>query len=554
MPIDVSNIKSEQDSQDSGTAASGADAPRMFADTKKFVDNTGPIKSDVPDIGGWKGTNWLLGKTPGERTFNLLDWWGIGYVANSVISIWAADSARQGFLWPYFKNLNHWFANMPPFRKGDVFTRAEAAGLDRFLDKARDYIYEGKKLEGADVTPFQPERPEVIKKFLENKYGNAEDPGYKKAHNAIFKSTSEAEGSSGKEPGAKKMLYRELRRAKLDDVFGAITDHDHFFQKYNEHFDVESLPKLQGAKTATEKFEALTERMKELKQSRANAKLMTGFFMLSVGGWALMLPIKWLEDRKAGIVKYFDDRYERKHNLSEREKESIQIRHDEIAKEPPQTYASVLSARLFTYPMVIAAYLALGPGKGESWLSKAAFKEYPGTDHWMDKAATKTEALLNGKAENSGFIQSLRNRLYKNSDHREHRYYLRKNELHKRFAALDGETRLHKIVQDTFTETVYSLGMVTLTFIGSRITAPFFGKSKREQHDSPPAPAAAPATPAPAAPHVPTQDASGLVAQNDAEKPTTRVTAPDALATWMSQQKVGTERVKSTGNPEPARA
>lgn len=520
----------------------------------QLIDNKGPIKSDLADVGGWRVTNQLLGKTPGERTFNLLDWWGIGYVGNSIISIWAGDSARQGVLWAPFKRMNHWFANMKPWRKRDEkFTKEEAAKLDLFLDKARDYIYEAKK--GADekpLDPYEPERPDAIKGFLKNKYGEGTE--YNDAVKAIFESEPEKINGTGKTPGRQKTLYRELRRADIDKVFGAITNHDEFFALNKEHFTTPALPKIQSMEKASDKFKTLVEDTLSLKKSRQSAKLMTGFFMLSAGGWALMLPIKWLEDKKAGMVKYFDDRYERKHTLSEAEKETIQARHDELAKEPPQTYASVLSARFVSYPLIIASYLALGPKNQDSWLGKA-FKSYPGTDHWSEVAATKTQGFLKKNGVTRNMTDAAERNLYRSSDSREKRYFLTDDPLHKRFAARKGGSRLHSLIQDTFTETLYSLWMVTSTFVASRVTAAVLGgsKDKGQHHLSP-----ASASPAPL-PVVPSQDqqfapeATQLVAA-DPQKPTTRVSTPDALSTWMAKQKPAPERVSAPAGSEPARA
>ena len=72
---------------------------------KEALKSKSVIDSNVPDVGGFKYSNKILGKTPGERAFNLLDWYGIGYGLNSAISIWAGDQARQGIFWPAFKKV-----------------------------------------------------------------------------------------------------------------------------------------------------------------------------------------------------------------------------------------------------------------------------------------------------------------------------------------------------------------------------------------------------------------------------------------------------------------
>lgn len=549
------------DNAQSGANSPGIGVPSVdtFATNQNLMDSKGPIKSDLADVGGWRVTNQLLGKTPGERAFNLLDWYGLGYVGNSIISLWAGDAARTGVLWVPFKRMNHWFANMAPWRKREIsdkpYSLAEAEKLDLFLDRVREHISAS---------------PELVKQTLQNKQKELPE-AERLTEEALNKKVSTLFEDN---KVSRRDLYRTVRRGRLEHTFEAFNDADKesFFSKYAQEFrsldNAESSPLAKLSEKATKLgkpagehfFDTFAKDAISLKKSRHNAKLMTGFFMLSAGGWALMLPIKWLEDKKAGIVKYFDDRYERKHNLTEAQKETIQARHNELANEPPQTYASVLTARFLSYPLIIASYLALGPAKTEfkgkiesqSWLARV-IPGYKGTDHYAGKFAGKTYEAV----KDLEITKSAVKRLGANTDIREKNYYDSGSVLHKRYAGMSGEKRLTSIIGDTFTETVYSLWMVTCTFVASRVTAAVLGGKGHTDasggHSNP----VIPVTPVPAIPPAEPQttpESDGLLASAEPQKPTNRVTTPDALATWMAQQKPAHDRAALPHGTAPARA
>lgn len=101
------------------------------------------------------------------------------------------------------------------------------------------------------------------------------------------------------------------------------------------------------------------------------AKGSTMFVTLGLGGWAMMAPIKWLEDhreRNAARIDTFLGTTPPDPGL--------------VAAEVPQTWSSVLQGRLMSWGLSYAAFAAMGPaatGKVSDWFA--------------DKAARATLAL-----------------------------------------------------------------------------------------------------------------------------------------------------------------
>lgn len=88
------------------------------------------------------------------------------------------------------------------------------------------------------------------------------------------------------------------------------------------------------------------------------------FLTLGMGGNALMAPIKWLEDNRQKNACRID-------KLLGTTPENPEL----VADEPPQSWKSVLSGRMFSWGMSYAAFLAMGPkitGALSNWFGKKA--------------------------------------------------------------------------------------------------------------------------------------------------------------------------------------
>lgn len=80
------------------------------------------------------------------------------------------------------------------------------------------------------------------------------------------------------------------------------------------------------------------------------AKGSTMFVTLGMGGWAMMAPIKWLEDNREKNAAKID-------NFLGTNPPNKQL----IAEEIPQTWGSVMQGRLLSWAMSYAAFAAMGP-------------------------------------------------------------------------------------------------------------------------------------------------------------------------------------------------
>ena len=86
---------------------------------------------------------------------------------------------------------------------------------------------------------------------------------------------------------------------------------------------------------------------------------------LLVGGWAVMVPMKLMEDRKEKIVKSLDKMYYGENAESD---PVVKKSHDAIAREPEQTWVSILGSRTIA---MIPFYMAIGLfWRNTSWLAQ----------------------------------------------------------------------------------------------------------------------------------------------------------------------------------------
>lgn len=91
-----------------------------MADAKEAPQNT-PTTAQAEALAAYKATH--NGKTPpstkGEKLFNALDYWGLGWIANAVISIYWADAAEHTYAQPMQNRITNFFARRWPFKKTD---------------------------------------------------------------------------------------------------------------------------------------------------------------------------------------------------------------------------------------------------------------------------------------------------------------------------------------------------------------------------------------------------------------------------------------------------
>lgn len=83
----------------------------------------------------------MLGKTPGERDFNLKSWFGIGLGANSLLSLAVATHAKGGRPQPFFERVYTAVGNAWPTRWGKPkFTPEDVFQANDFLGKVKTAV------------------------------------------------------------------------------------------------------------------------------------------------------------------------------------------------------------------------------------------------------------------------------------------------------------------------------------------------------------------------------------------------------------------------------
>ncbi len=80
--------------------------------TNQTTQASDPLSAYKAEHGG-KGPK----ATRGEKLFNALDYYGLGWVANAIVSVYAADAAKHTYAQPTQTKLTQWFGNRWPFNK-----------------------------------------------------------------------------------------------------------------------------------------------------------------------------------------------------------------------------------------------------------------------------------------------------------------------------------------------------------------------------------------------------------------------------------------------------
>ncbi len=118
------------------------------------------------------------------------------------------------------------------------------------------------------------------------------------------------------------------------------------------------------------------------------ATLFTGGTIVSV------LPIKWLEDNKARLVKKFDHWFYGK-EIAEKDPDIVAA-HKEMEALPQQTWGSVFSSRLIAFAATLGTALVMG--SNESPLARATGESIDRRStqfgRWMDKTLNKNNPAI----------------------------------------------------------------------------------------------------------------------------------------------------------------
>ena len=393
-----------------------------------------------------------LPSTTGEKIFDFMDWYGIGWLFNAGISVVAADYVTNKGGAYAFDKLADSAKDLRVFRVGEIKTAPQAiAGAKAFKDLGDMFRDEVAKAHEADA--FNPSNEKHAEAFTAKV-------------DSVFKTLKEH-----------KSLIKE---GKIPDEITALA----------QKASVEPLALLHGAEEVL---------------SKSKSKSMLTLLSLMSGGFALMAPIKIAEDHKEQIVSKIDDMLGKK-DKSIDEQAHIEARHKQLASEPNQTWGSVMIGRVAALTPIITFNTLLG-SKDNILAKKGDFK---GVDHAFDLAGEKIAdgirwamptASKNIEAkfqsDNVQLVEDVKNKIVKADlpkalvegksaaaiDKQEQLIASVEEMAGKASKAFEmsGARRMNKIAGYAVADVTYSLVAATATMFASKAIAPLFDKGGRKE-------------------------------------------------------------------------
>ncbi len=210
----------------------------------------------------------------------------------------------------------------------------------------------------------------------------------------------------------------------------------------------------------------------EIGKARGQARSVLSLLFLMSGGFILMAPIKWLEDRKKPTVEWLDDRFNKPRNKEE--EAQIKARHDYIEKhEPKQSWESILKGRVYALVPILGAHFMLNKpySAGTKQINRLLGTRWKGIDQSSANAAEALHRLsrthlpetVKATEESLGAAtreaEAIANRAAAPT----------KNPLP--FEQVDGKTRFQNIIDFSIQDIFYSLVAASMTFLFSKSIA-----------------------------------------------------------------------------------
>lgn len=389
-----------------------------------------------------------LPRTTGEKIFDFTDWYGMGWLANAAISVVATDylaNKRGAFS---FDQAASNLKDNPVFRVGDV------KNVEQALNGAKAYKELGDVL-----------RSEVAAGRVFDVKNEQHLVDYHNEVDKVFKIL--------------KTHQKDLKEGKIPEEFAKMAEK----AKVNpEHL-------LHGVEEVL---------------SKSKAKSMLTLLSLMSGGFAIMVPIKVLEDHKEQIVSSLDNALG-KNNKSLDEQHAIEARHKQIAEEPNQTWASVLGGRVIALVPVLTLTKVLGSKdnplasvgfKGMDVMFEEAGKHavnvfdkaMPETSQKIQDTFDKTNATLvedvKAKILKSDLPTALVDSLKPDAMAKEEQNIdsvLRMAEKAAESFQMSAKSRMNKIAGYSIYDVSLSLLAASITMVASKTIAPLFDKGGRPE-------------------------------------------------------------------------
>ncbi len=433
---------------------SGSEAPRIAEDAAQAALTSAKSSPKA------KEKEKVLAAPPptrGETAFNIANWWGIGWMVNMLSSFWLADKATKLEWQPRLNWLTHKVVKQWPLRS--------------------DVAAEGS---------------EHVKQF--NKIAEAilKEPEHQARAADIAWETKTLEATGVEAQEGFRGLFNRIGKAA--DVHKYVQGHPEL--------------KTQFAESTVKDIETIMKAGFRYHTAYGKAKSVAGLMMLCGGGYLVMAPVKWLEDSKKDIVCWLDKKIGPS-TPDAKTKEQIEARHDFLAHEPKQTWASVLLSRTAVMPLIYTVHFNMGSrdniinrigykfGRKDriydgfdhtsNELGKTIFNhlnnhENPSVRNWVQKTEQRlgskvpqVEAVIHAKAAHGHEFSEevIREGYYKTAG--------KPTDSPAERISKEGRDRLQGIVNNVFLESLYSFSVATTTFLFSRVFGPMFGVKSEEQ-------------------------------------------------------------------------
>lgn len=387
-------------------------------------------------------------KTRGEVLFDAFDWYFIGAGANATVSLGLAD--RASFL-NWKAPLNKLTAKVVktwPFRTGDAAENSQY--VQKFNDIAKAIL----------------ERPEHAERAADIKWST----------NTLEAAGTEAgEGFRG--------LFHRVGEGKVEDVLNFAKNHERLGAQFSEC-------------TAAD-MKRIMKAGFRYHNSMNKASSVAALMMLGSGGFFLMAPIKWLEDKKEPIVKWLDKTFGPS-NPTEEQKKKVEERHEYLQHEPKQSWTSVLLSRVCTLPFVYTFHFNFG--SRDNLINRAAYgltgkkeRTFEGLNHYFGKSGNYLYRKVQGKyPEELAEMEMNLGRKVEEYNEVLHAQASTGNKSAQRSIEggfftkeptqqANGQARVQAFLTNLAPEAFYSTVVATGTYIASRYLAPIFGIKSDEQ-------------------------------------------------------------------------
>lgn len=367
--------------------------------------------------------------TRGGRLFDIGTWWGVGWIAgNAPMALWLFDKGIFREWQVPLNRVTNFLLQKWPFQYGDAAKGSEQ--LKQF-DKLRDH--------------FAERHPDIMR-----------DPGVaQEGYQQLFH-----------QHGKRKDIYNYVKNeASLAAEFGEMSEKN---------------------------FERVMKAGIRHYSSASKAKALASIVLFSGGGYAMMAPIKWLEDHKASIVRKLDQWFGPKDQTDE-QKKNQEAYYQSLDNMPEQTWRSVIFGRMMGIFPLYAFHF--GIAARDNVINRIGYRFgrkdplYKGFEHATDNMA---EWSIN-KVKNSGprgaaFIENVERQAGEGTQAVMNKFQQRAasgdtkaqeildNNL---FTPIDGKTRLKSSLSNFIqVEFLYSGALASATYVFSHYIAPFFSSKK----------------------------------------------------------------------------